>query len=64
MASDSEMLVRDWQAVLKQAKEMELVLEKFVSIFKFLHFLTLLSRAFPAPQIFREPQSGGRSSIG
>jgi hypothetical protein len=61
MASDSERLVKDWQAVLKQAKQMELLLEKFVSTFcvysNYFH-------AFPALQVFREPQSGGRFSIG
>jgi hypothetical protein len=62
MASDSETLVKDWQAVLKQAKEMQLALHKFVSTV--LHFFMPLSHASPALQVCREPQFGGRSSIG
>ena len=54
MASDSESLVKDWQGVLNQGKQMELALEKFVST------LLRLFKLLPSP-----PHSTGfsRTSI-
>jgi hypothetical protein len=51
MASGSETLVKDWQALLEQAKEMQLAIDKFAStLLIFVSFSSCFRRSSGFPR--------------